>query len=523
MEDLPTLALTLKAARIDDLLRQDPQRPIRFSCEAAGLACDYSRHFLTEPVLSLLTKHADVMQLEAHRDALFSGQILNHSEQRAVGHTALRALASSFYHVNGEDVMQKVIAAKAKCAAFVSSVRAQQWPIAVRDVVHIGVGGSFAGPRLMMSAWAHLQDGGHRTHWVASADQAAMHALLAKLDARYTLFVWASKSFTTTEVVAHAKMAKAWLQARVEDWTAHVVAVTAEIKSAQAWGVPEAHILPLWDWVGGRYSLCSSVAVTAMLAVGVAPFEAMLAGARAMDAHFRAAPWRHNMPVIMAFISYWYQRYFDAHSHCLVAYDDRLAWLVPYVQQLVMESNGKLVDRHGQMVDGHTAPIVWGGLGTSAQHSYFQLLHQGTRFVPVDLLLVMRGADGSLATQADMMAHGLAQGAALMAGTADAHGHQHCPGNRPSTTLMMEALTPETLGALVALYEHKTFVEGVMLGINSFDQWGVSLAKGMYPAMRQSLQNAATDKRWDASTQHCLARYRAVQVRDEAATAEVLE
>jgi glucose-6-phosphate isomerase len=395
------------------------------------------------------------------------------------------------------DVMGMVREVRQRMAAFATSLRDGRIKGAtgkpIRDVVNLGVGGSDLGPRMAVRALRLQCKGGVRAHFASNADHADLDAVLAGLDPAETLFIIASKTFTTVETMSNARRARAWLSRKLgtqgQALSTHFAAATAAPAKAGEFGVPEEHIFPMWDWVGGRYSLWSAVGLPIAIAAGPAVFEELLAGGLDMDEHFRSAPLEANMPVIMALLSVWYSAFFGAQTHAVLPYCEDLRELPNYLQQLQMESNGKRVDREGRAIDYPSSAVLWGGAGTVSQHSFHQLLHQGTHLIPVDFIVPVRagatgeGRDGERkdgeddAAQRMLVANALAQGAALLEGSEGVDGHRHFPGNRPSSTLMLKQLTPRTLGALIALYEHKVFVEASVLGINPFDQWGVELGK----------------------------------------------
>ncbi len=495
------------------------------SFDAPEVFADLSKNRIDAPTLALLLRLAQDCGLEARRDALLRGEPVNVTEGRAVLHTALRAPAGSDAPFNAE-----VQASLDAMLAFAESVRAGERG-AITDVVHIGIGGSDLGPAMVVQA---LQAYGRRDlklHFVSNVDGHDLAPVLAGLDARHTLFVIASKTFTTQETLANAQAAKAWfLAAGGTDVARHFVATSSNTAAAAAFGIDTA--FGFWDWVGGRYSLWSVIGLPIAIAVGAEHFRELLAGAHAMDRHFATTPLARNLPVLLGLLDIWYRNFHGFTSRSVAPYHQGLRRLPAYLQQLEMESNGKGVDLDGNALALGTSPVVWGEAGTNGQHAYFQMLHQGTDVIPVEFIAVKRpnhGATGELATKlADqhrkLLANCLAQSQALMQGKTAAEAlaekaptasatldrevlarHRSFPGNRPSTTLVLDALTPRSLGALIALYEHRVFVTGALWGINSFDQWGVELGKALCNQLLPRLDSGDTSG-LDGSTAGLLAR-----------------
>jgi glucose-6-phosphate isomerase len=497
----------MAGAQLRDLFEDDAGRVDRFSLELDALFLDYSRHRATDQTMRLLRELAHQSGMAQWIDRMFAGEPINDSEQRPALHVALRSDAERF-PAGDHDVMPAVRSERARVYAFAEALRAGRAAgatgKAIRNVVNLGVGGSDLGPRMLVGAFRAQSDPGLRVRFVANADPADLDGALAGLDPERTLFIIASKTFTTVETLSNARRARAWLAASLGDGPelgVHFAAVTASEGKAQAWGVPSQRVFTMWDWVGGRYSLWSSVGLPAVIAAGPEHFNALLSGARMMDEHFRNVPPERNMPVILALLSVWYSAFFGAQSHAVLPYMEDLREFPGWVQQLHMESNGKRVDRDGNEVDYPTAPVIWGATGTLSQHSFHQLLHQGTRLVPADFIVPATGR-GDPAAQRLLVANALAQGSALLTGAAAAEPHRVLPGNRPSSTLLMSALEPRALGLLLALYEHKVFAEAVLLNLNPFDQWGVEFGKSVVHA----IENGATATVQDASTRSLLAR-----------------
>ncbi|MCB1916959.1 MAG: glucose-6-phosphate isomerase [Rhodocyclaceae bacterium] len=515
----------IAATSLNQWFADDPQRFARMSLSAAGLVLDYSKNRLDTRALSLLTGLAVERGVETARDAMFGGRAINDTEQRAVLHTALRQRGGTRYDAGGVDVMPAVGEVRERMLAFAEAVRDGRWRghggDAIRDVVHIGIGGSDLGPCMACEALAGQGEERLRLHFVSNVDGAQLAGVLGRLDARRTLFVIASKTFTTIETMTNAASARAWLLAngaRDDDIARHFVAVSTNAERVRSFGIDEANMFGFWDWVGGRYSMWSSVGLPIALAVGADGFRALLAGAERMDRHFLEAPLAANMPVLLALIGLWYRDFFGAASLCVVPYAQALARLPAYLQQLEMESNGKSVLHDGRPVDVGTCPVIWGEPGTNAQHSFFQLLHQGSDTIPVDFIMPLQVARELPGHQRLLLANCIAQSKALMVGKDEAEvraeltaagvagddlarlvPHKVFAGNRPSNTLVMPDLSPASLGALIALYEHKVFVQGVLWGVNSFDQWGVELGKQLASRIAGELDGDAGDAH-DAST-----------------------
>jgi len=484
--------------RIDTLFAADPQRASAFSTHADGLVFDWSKTMIDGQARDLLLELARNAGVEARREAMFNGDRINETEGRAVLHTALRNLSGSVI-VDGRDVMPQVRATHERMSDFARQVRdggfAGQGG-AITDVVNIGIGGSDLGPYMATLALAPYHDG-PRTHFVSNVDGADIADTLKGLDPATTLVIVASKTFTTIETMTNAQTARDWMGARVTDPATQFVALSSAADKTAAFGIDEARVFGFEDWVGGRYSVWGPIGLSLMLAVGPEAFDRFLAGAAAMDSHFRQAPLDANLPVLLALTGIWHHQVCGYPTRAVLPYDNRLLRLPAYLQQLEMESNGKRVAMDGSDLPGASGPVVWGEPGTNGQHAFYQLIHQGTTPVPCEFILAAKGHEPDLAHHHILLAANcLAQSEALMRGRSldearslmEAKGlegaelerqarHRVFPGNRPSTTLLMEQLTPFSLGQIVALYEHRVFVEGVILGINSFDQWGVELGK----------------------------------------------
>ncbi len=495
----------MAGVRINELFARDPARAQAFRLQAGALLLDYSKHRATDATLALLVDLARQADVEGWRARMFAGEHINSSEDRAVLHVALRSALKVF--PAGGDVMPLVRDARQRMRAFSDALRSDallgHGGKPLRTVINIGIGGSDLGPRMLARAlWRHA-DAPQSLSFVANADPDDLAHALAQAQPETTLIIVASKTFTTAETLGNANLARTWLASALGDGAVkqHFAAVTANTRAAAAFGIAPERCFPLWDWVGGRYSVWSSVGLPVAIAVGMDRFEELLAGARAMDEHFLAAPLEANMPVLLALLGIWYANFLGAETHAVLPYAEALRELPAYLQQLEMESNGKRVDRDGQAVDYATVPVIWGSVGTNSQHAFHQMLHQGTHLVPCDFLVPAEGT-GAAAENA------LAQAAALMAGKDAAEPHRHFDGNRPSSTLMFKALDPHTLGQLLALYEHKVFVQGIIWNLNSFDQWGVELGKDIARTLAAHPAGGAAIPALDASTNALLARLR---------------
>jgi glucose-6-phosphate isomerase len=497
---------------------QQPNRTRELTFEAAGLLVDASKNLVDNATLSLLLGVAQACQLEERRHALFDGAPINVTENRAVLHTALRAPRGTAPF--SDDVHATLDA----MLAYVEQVR-DVARSGITDIVNIGIGGSDLGPQMVVPALDAYAHRALRMHFVSNVDAHEITRVLRGLDAKRTMFIVASKTFTTQETMANANAARAWFVAQGgRDVAKHFVATTTNVKAAAAFGITTT--FGFWDWVGGRYSMWSAIGLPIALAVGAEHFRALLAGAHAMDEHFRHTPLAQNVPVVLALIDVWYRNFHGFTSRCVEPYHQGLARLPAYLQQLEMESNGKCVDLSGAALPFATSPVVWGEPGTNGQHAFFQMLHQGTDVIPVEFLVVRQAAHSLADQHRKLLANALAQSQALMLGksaevalgenvsTASATmdrtvlaQHRRFPGNRPSTTVVLDALTPHSLGALVAMYEHRVFTAGVLWNINSFDQWGVELGKALCNELLPRFESGDTAG-LDGSTAALLARLR---------------
>jgi len=495
----------LEDARLGDMFKLDPQRAGRFSIEAAGLFLDYSKQRVTGETMLHLGALARQAKLADWITKLFSGKAVNDTENRAAMHMALRGAAGDY----PEPYAGSVAAALAQMRGFVASVRSGSLrgrsgtPIGA--VVNIGIGGSDLGPRMVVHALRAATDTALVLRFVSNGDPADLAAKIADLDPAATLFIVSSKTFGTAETLANARAAKAWLERAGLDSAAHFAAVTANAAAATAFGIAPEHCFPIWDWVGGRYSVWSPIGLPIALAVGMSGFESLLSGARDMDRHFRDTPFENNMPVLLGLLGVWNVNFLGAGTEVILPYAEDLRDLPAYLQQLGMESNGKHVDRAGKEVDYDTSPVLWGMAGSNGQHAFHQLLHQGTHLVPCDFIICAGGNEA--APEYDLLfANALAQSAALAFGENDGEAWEVCPGNQPSNTLLLPGLSAHALGAMLALYEHKVFVQSVIWNINPFDQWGVELGKHIARAIEPGLSGATLPADTDSSTRQLVAR-----------------
>ena len=515
----------MRDVHLRTLFAHDPGRFDRFSHRIDDLLVDCSKQRLTEETVRLLVELAQVTGVEALRDRMFAGEPINATERRAVLHIALRRPDDTPLVVDGHDVMPGVGQARAHIRAFSAAVRSATWTGArgdrLTDVVNLGIGGSDLGPAMVTEALAPYGREGPRLHFVSNVDGAHLDETLRTLSPATTLLVVASKTFTTQETMANARSARAWLVAALGEAAVanHFVAVSTNADEVARFGIAADNMFVFWDWVGGRYSLWSSIGLPIALAIGADRFDELLAGAHDVDEHFRGTAIAGNVPMLLGLIGIWNANFLNAHTHAVLPYDQSLRRLPAYLQQLDMESNGKGVTRDGEPVDVGTGPIVWGEPGTNGQHAFFQLIHQGTRVVPCDFLAAALPHHPLPGHHELLLANYLAQTEALMRGKSEeeagaelaaaGHGeaevrrltpHKVFPGNRPTTSLLYRRLEPRTLGRLLALYEHKVFVMGAVWGINSFDQWGVELGKVLANRIRPELDSPDAVASHDAST-----------------------
>jgi len=521
----------LQRPRLRELFAADPSRAERYVVRVGDLRIDYSKHLINDETLALLQELAAATDVFGLRDAMFRGEKINVTEDRAVLHTALRAPRDAVIEVDGENVVPQVHAVLDKMGDFAERVRSGAWTgytgKRIRNVVNIGIGGSDLGPAMAYEALRTFTARELTFRFVSNVDGADLHEAVRDLDPAETLFIVASKTFTTIETITNATSARSWLLAGLggeeKAVARHFVALSTNAGKVTEFGIDPDNMFEFWDWVGGRYSFDSAIGLSLMIAIGPDRFREMLDGFRIVDEHFRSAPAEANAPLLLGLLGIWYGNFFSAESHAVLPYSHYLSKFTAYLQQLDMESNGKSVDRDGRLVGWETGPVVWGTPGTNGQHAYYQLIHQGTRLIPADLIGFARPAgelSGELAAQHDLlMANLFAQGQALAFGkTADevrAEGvpeaqvpHRTFLGNHPTTTILARELTPSVLGQLIALYEHKVFVQGAVWNIDSFDQWGVELGKVLARRVEPALTEGADVPGLDPSTTALVAAYR---------------
>ncbi len=513
---------------------EDPERFAKFSLRCGDLLFDYSKNRLTSDTLALLIRLSQALDLPAKIRALFSAEPMNLSEARPALHTALRSQSKTAPFLEEQEPKMLVKRALDKMGDFVQAVREGSFRGAsgqsIQDVVNIGIGGSHLGPLMTTQALAAYADSTLRFHFISDVDELALQEVWEKLNPDRTLFIISSKSFTTIETLVNAESCRQWLQKKLGRTALHrhFVAVTAQQEKAKQWGLPEEQIFPIWAWVGGRYSVWSAIGLPLALQIGMAGFQAFLAGAEEADHHFYTKPLNENIPVLMGLIGIWYLNFFQAKTQAIVPYTHRLKHLRAYLQQLDMESNGKCMTGQGVEADYSTGPIVWGELGIHGQHAFHQLLHQGTHVVPIDFIIVgQQNAQETALHQDLLIANALSQAKALMYGKKAeeiyqellAEGwnapsalllakHKEIPGNRPSSILFMHQLTAHNLGLLLAFYEHKIFVQSVIWNVNPFDQWGVELGKAILPSVLKDLREEPVDSHHDSSTRNLIAYYK---------------
>ena len=517
----------VKDLQLRTLFTDDPGRAERFSAEGGGLFLDYSKNLITDETLRLLLLLAEQRGVAQRRDAMFAGEMINTTERRAVLHVALRAPRGTHIEVDGVDVMPDVHKVLDSMAVFAARIRSGEFTghtgKRIRNVVNIGIGGSYLGPEMAYRALRPFSDRSMTFRFVANVDGADFHEATLDLDAAETLFIISSKTFTTLETMTNAATARQWIVQKLGSESAvakHFAAVSTNIEGVTKFGMDPANTFGFWDWVGGRYSMDSAIGLSTMIAIGPDNFTAMLGGFHAMDEHFRTAPPARNLPLLLGLLTVWYNNFFGAQTIGVMPYSAHLARFPAYLQQLQMESNGKHVDLDGHVVNYQTGPIIWGEPGTDGQHSFFQLLHQGTKLVPCDMIGICRPLS-PLTEQHDLlMANLIAQAEALGFGktaaelTAEGSPDFQTPfrvteGNRPTNMILAERLDPATLGALVSLYEHSVFTQGAIWAIDSFDQWGVELGKVLASRIIPELHRGTEPKlAHDASTNALIRRYR---------------
>ncbi len=524
----------METVSMRELFEQDPERFDRMSLETCGMLLDYSKNRVTDETLDLLFQLARELDLEGWIRRMFAGDELNNTEHRPVLHTALRNRSNRPVFVDGEDVMPAVNEVLERMGHFANSVRTGEWRgytgKRITDVVNIGIGGSNLGPLMVSEALAHYHLPDLRVHFVSNVDGTHLAETLKPLDPKRTLFIVASKTFTTQETLANARAARDWCLRKLKDDEAvaqHFVAVSTNTEEVKAFGIDPAHMFEFWDWVGGRYSLWSAIGLPIAMAIGMRRFYELLEGAHEMDEHFLNADLSENMPAILGLLGVWYHNFGGVRTHAILPYDQYLRDLPPYLQQADMESNGKGVARDGRKVDYTTGPVVWGSAGTDGQHAFYQLIHQGTQLITSDFIAPIRSHNELGDQHRILLANFFAQTEALMKGRTElearaelqAEGlspeaidalapHKVFPGNRPTNSILIDRLTPRRLGSLIAAYEHKIFVQGIIWQLNSFDQWGVELGKQLAGVILTELEGELSPGLHDGSTSNLIAYFR---------------
>lgn len=518
-QDLRYHHAQMQETHLRTLFSEDPHRVEKMSFHAVGIYCDYSKHRITPKTLQLLMVLAEQSQLKTKIEALFKGEKINVTEQRAALHTALRTPHDAMIELDGIDVVRQVHSVLNQMSIFSEQIRQNIWrgctQKPIRHIINIGIGGSDLGPVMAYEALQYYSQRDISFRFVSNVDPADFEEAIRGLNPEETLFIIASKTFTTSETMTNARAARDWLLSHLKHSDAirrHCVALSTNLQAVTEFGIDVKNTFAFWDWVGGRYSLCSAIGLSTMIAIGAENFYDLLAGYHAMDEHFREAPWDQNMPVLLGMLNIWYRNFFEANTLAILPYSHYLRHFPAYLQQLMMESNGKSVTLAGAEVNYATAPILWGEAGTNGQHSFYQLLHQGTQLVPCDFILFAESLNADQRAHQLLLANAIAQSAALAFGKtlsevkadlmpSELISHRIFRGNQPSTTLLLEQLTPSALGKLIALYEHITFVQSVIWQINPFDQWGVELGKklavGILPFLEEKKDSFLP---YDAST-----------------------
>jgi len=508
-----------------DLFAQDSKRADKFTIKWDDFYVDYSKNRITEETMTYLLELADEVKLKDAIKSQFSGDIINQTEERAVLHAALRAPKNADFKVDGVNVMPEIYQVKQKIENFTNEVvngsRKGYSGKPFTDVVNIGIGGSDLGPAMVVESLQYYKN--HlTTHFVSNVDGDHVNEVIKKLNPETTLFVIVSKTFTTQETLSNANTIKVWFlkSGKESDIAKHFVAVSTNIKNVKGFGIDENNIFPMWDWVGGRFSLWSAVGLTISLAVGYPNFDSLLLGAHKMDEHFKNEDFKTNIPVVLALVSVWYNNFFNAESEAIIPYSQYLSQFATYLQQGIMESNGKSVDRNGNKIAYQTGTIIWGEPGTNSQHAFFQLIHQGTKLIPADFIGFVKSLHGNQDHQDKLISNFLAQTEALLNGKTEAEVKAEgassgllpfkvFEGNKPTNTIFINKLSPESLGKLIAMYEHKIFVQGIIWNIFSYDQFGVELGKQLATKILQELNNNATNQH-DSSTKNLLNYYKQI-------------
>ena len=495
--DLQKLSSDAHKINILDLFKSQKNRAQTMSAKSEGIFFDFSKHLITPEILNTLLAFADSIDLKDKINDMFDGKPINKSENRAVLHTALRADQNKEHTPEVANKFQDINHQSQKIKIFSEEIRSGKWRgltnRAITDIVNIGIGGSDLGPRMACKALKEFANGGVRAHFVSNVDGTDIRDTISELDPETTLIIISSKTFTTTETLMNAKIAINWLETSLNktgvESTNHIIGITANTENAIRFGIKASNILNFSNWVGGRYSIWSSIGLSIAIYIGFDNFDQMLKGARLIDHHFRETSFSKNIPIVMALIGFWYNNFLNAQSHAVIPYCERLSLLPSYIQQLDMESNGKSVSQSGEKISYQTGPVIWGQTGTNGQHAFFQLLHQGTKLIPIDFIAPVKQSNSYKDNQEVLLNNMLAQSMALMVGRKEqkTQSYKNYSGNKPSSTILIDELSPKNLGALIAIYEHKTLAQGIIWGINSFDQWGVELGKELSVALGEDL------------------------------------
>jgi glucose-6-phosphate isomerase len=512
-EQLTSHYQAMQNIHMRDLFMHDKQRGNKFSHQFSELYVDYSKNIISSETLELLFSFAKASSVESSIKAMFNGEKINVTENRAVLHTALRSNSEQRLNIDGIDIIEQVHTELERMERFVSDIHDgnfKGWTGKPIDTfVNIGIGGSDLGPKMVVDALPEYRQGNTRSFFVSNIDYQSINDLQKTINPETTLFIISSKSFSTLETLTNANTLKVWMQeSGCTDTNKHFIAITNNQQAANEFGIEPKHVFKIWDWVGGRFSLWSAIGLPIALAIGFDNFKNLLAGAHQMDEHFLQTPIEKNIPVILALIDYWYGNYFDTHTHAFIPYDESLKLFPDYLSQLFMESNGKSSDLSGHKINYKTMPVTWGSVGANSQHAFFQLLHQGTQIIPIDFLAPL-SKKGDKKHHDLLLANCFAQAQALMQGENHTVPHKHFVGNKPSTAILYSKLTPNTLGTLLAMYEHRTFVQGLLWQINSFDQWGVELGKKLAKNINKNLNSETiNDEELDSSTINLIERYK---------------
>ncbi|MBL1142894.1 MAG: glucose-6-phosphate isomerase [Proteobacteria bacterium] len=509
------LAMQCKAIQgihMRDLFMHDKERGKKFSRQLSNLTIDYSKNLISTDILKLLFQFAKASDIETSIKAMFDGDKINVTENISVLHTALRSDVTQKLNIDGIDIIKQVHDELEKMQLFVNSIHNKNhkgWTGQPIDTfVNIGIGGSELGPKMVVDALTEYRQADTRSFFISNVDYQSIDDLQKMINPETTLFIISSKSFSTLETKTNADTLKEWMkESGCKEIEKHFIAVSNNLVAAKEFGINSENVFQIWDWVGGRFSLWSTIGLPIALAIGFDNFKTLLAGAHEMDEHFKQTSPEDNIPVILALIDYWYSNYFDAETHAFIPYDESLKLLPEYLSQLFMESNGKSANLSGHRIDYKTMPVTWGSVGTNSQHSFFQLLHQGTHTIPVDFLVPLT-KKGNQKHHALLLANCFAQSQALMQGEDNSDPHKHFAGNKPSTTILYTELTPKTLGSLLAMFEHRTFVQGLLWQINSFDQWGVELGKKLATTIFENLNSQNIDEKLDSSTRNLIELYK---------------